>query len=90
MAFREANSVEEGAKYIDQAWSKMWTEIAEEIKKLPAMLRDKVGDTVKILTGLPLWAWITIGVGTLAVVGGGIYALANTRAGAAVAKKFVP
>lgn len=85
MAFREANSVEAGAQYIGKAWSEMWSEIAAAYKALPAEIRKQIGDAVRIVTGLPVWAWGAIAAGTLAVIGGIIYAFANTKAGAAVA-----
>ena len=82
-AFREANAVEEGAKYIAAAWSQMWNDIAVAIKALPAEIRKAVGDIVQLTTGLPLWGWGLVAGGILAVVGGAVYALANTKAGAA-------
>ena len=88
MAFRESNSVEAGAQYVGEAWSRMWREIAAAIKALPAEMRKQVGDVVKIVTGLPLWGWGLVAGGILAVVGGAVYALANTKAGEAIAKRI--
>ena len=83
MAFRESNAVEAGAQYVGAAWSRMWQEIAAALKALPAEIRKQVGDVVKLVTGLPLWAWGAIAAGTLVAIGGAVYALANTKAGAA-------
>jgi hypothetical protein len=88
-AFIEANSVEAGADWIDQAWSQMWAEIQSKIVALPAEVRHAVAtaasNTVEDVTGLPIWAWIAISVGALGLGGLILYKFANTQAGAAIA-----
>lgn len=84
-SFIEANATEEGALYIDSAWTRMWNEISAEIAKLPQKVRDEASKAVQNITGLPVWAWALVGVGGLLAVGGIIYAIINSRAGAAVA-----
>lgn len=90
-AFVEANAAEEGAAYLDAAWTQMWVEIAKAIEALPKQIRDAVmktaGGFIEGVTGLPVWAWLLIIVGGTALVGyiavKLIGAAANTKAGAA-------
>lgn len=93
-AFIEANTVEEGALYIDSAWTRMWNEISVEIAKLPQKAREEASKAVQNITGLPVWGWALVGVGGLALVGGILYAVLNSRAGAAVAgvaaRRYIP
>ena len=88
-AFVEANAVEEGAAYLDEAWSAMWAEIGAALAALPAEVRQAlakaVSGTVEAVTGLPLWAWGLIAAGGTALLGFAAYKIANTRAGGAVA-----
>lgn len=88
-AFVESNAVEEGADWIDAAWSKMWAEIQAKIVALPAQVRKAVGsaisNTVETVTGVPLWGWGLIAVGSVGLLGFVIYKFANTRAAGAIA-----
>lgn len=92
-AFIEANAVEEGALYIDSAWTRMWNEISAEIAKLPQKVREEASKAVQNITGLPVWGWIALSAGALLLVGGVIYAVLNSRSGAAisgaVARKYL-
>jgi len=93
MAFIEANAAEEGATYLDQAWSQMWQEIANAIAALPSDIRKAVvsaaSGAIETITGLPVWAWALIAVGSVGLLGFLAYkiigAAANSKAGAATA-----
>jgi hypothetical protein len=84
-AYVQANGVEEGALYIDQAWTTMWNEISSELAKIPQKFRDEAANAVQNITGLPVWAWGLVAGGVLVLIGGVVYMLANSKAGAAVA-----
>lgn len=88
-SFIEGNAVEEGAAYLDQAWTTMWKEIGDAIAALPAEARKALASAtsgvVESITGLPLWAWAGIAVGGTAALGYLLYKFANTKAGAAAA-----
>lgn len=89
MAFIEANAAEEGAAYLTAAWSRMWQEIGQAIAALPADIRkvvtSSVGGLIQTITGLPVWAWALLGIGTLAGLGFILWKLINSKAGVAVA-----
>lgn len=84
-AFIEANAVEEGAAHIDAAWSQMWADIAQAMSELPVTVAKAVGKAggglIEGVTGLPVWAWVLIGIGTAGLLGFFIWALARTPAG---------
>jgi hypothetical protein len=87
-AFIEANAVQEGAAYLEQAWTQMWVEIGQALAAIPAEVRQALikaaSGAVQAVTGLPLWAWGAIAVGGTAALGFIAYKFANTRAGGAV------
>jgi hypothetical protein len=93
-AFVEANAVEEGAAYLSAAWVAMWAEIATELAKIPAEVRQAIADAanyvVQSVTGLPLWAWSLIIAGGVGVVGYGAYRVLAGPAGGAVARHYLP
>lgn len=62
-SYVEANAVEEGASWIANSWSLMWSEIGKAISELPVAIASKINETASSLLGLPSW-----GIG-LAVVG---------------------
>jgi hypothetical protein len=78
-AWIDANAVDEGAGYQQQAWDDMWTEIGTNLVSLPAKVANTVmaipGQIVKGVTGIPLWAWILGGVGLVVLVGVGVFKL---------------
>lgn len=81
-AFVEANAVEEGAAYLDQAWSQMWAEIAAQLAALPAALYDKASgalDEVAWYAKLTTWAIILAGTGVAGAVGFGLYRRVSGR-----------
>lgn len=73
-AFIEANAVEEGAAYINNAWDQMWSEIVENVRQLPAAVVSKVGDiargtlsmAVEGIFGVPAWV---VGVAAAGIAG---------------------
>lgn len=93
-AFIEANAVSEGASTSVVSfptwseWKKMWTEIGEELAKLPAEMRKAAFSAtnwlVRSVTGLPIWAWGVIGLTGLLIIGGVVYAIINSKSGAAI------
>jgi hypothetical protein len=93
-SYIEANAVEEGALYISQAWGAMWAEIESEIAKLPQKFRDAAKKAIETVTGVPVWGWALVGVGAVSIVGGIVYAVLNSRSGAAltqhVARRYLP
>jgi hypothetical protein len=75
LAFQESNAVEEGAAYLDKAWTSMWSEIAAALAALPKEVAKKVGEVASgLLTGLmPVWGWALLGVGVLGTLIAGLY-----------------
>ncbi len=68
-AFIEANAVEEGAAYMDQAWDNMWREIGAALAALPKEIAKKVQDAAAPITTAVKWTyWIAIGT-AVAVLG---------------------
>ncbi len=92
-AFIEANSVEEGAAYLDEAWSAMWAEISTKLQELPREILQAAaklpGQAFQGLTGIPPWAfWL----GAAVIVGGlvyGIFKILSGPAGGAVASHYL-
>jgi hypothetical protein len=84
-AYIEANAVEEGAAYVEQSWNRMWTEIRDQLAKIPKAVREAAANAVYTITGVPVWGWVVGAIGVVGILGWAIYKLANTRAGGAVA-----
>jgi hypothetical protein len=76
-AYVEANAAEEGAYWIAQAWSAMWSEIGAAIRALPVQIAQEVNKTAGALLGLPIWAIV---VGAVGVVGLGVAVYSGVRA----------
>lgn len=76
-AFIDANAVEEGRGAQEQVWQDMWTEIGEELMKLPSTVARAVaaipGAIVEGVTGIPMWAWTIGGITVLGLLGFAIY-----------------
>lgn len=97
-AFIEGNAVEEGARYLENAWQAMWAEIQVAIAAIPAQVRQALisaaSGTVEAVTGIPLWGWSLIALGTVAGLGWIVWKLANSKAGAAAAhvaaRRYLP
>jgi hypothetical protein len=88
-AYVESNAVEEGAAWISAAWSAMWAEIAEGLKRVPAMIVKLPGQALEAVTGVPAWLWYVGGavvtVGLLAAV----YKILTGPVGAAAVGAYV-
>lgn len=65
-AFVECNAAEEGAAWINGAWSRMWSEIGVALARLPVAVAAKVNETAGALFGIPLWV---MALGALGVAG---------------------
>lgn len=93
-AFIETNAVEEGSLYADQAWAQMWNEISTELAKMPQKIREETAKVIANVTGIPVWGWALVATGGLVLIGGVLYAIINSRAGATVAgiaaKRYIP
>jgi len=70
-AFIEENAVEEGAAYLDDAWNKMWSEIADGLAKIPAQIAKAAAP---IVNAAKYTYWIAIGtaVVVLGIVATGV------------------
>jgi len=90
MAFVDANAVEEGAAYLDAAWTAMWNEIQEKLRAMPKAMLKAAGNTVEWFTGVPLWAWIAGGVATAGLVGYAGWKVLNAPVGQAVVRRYLP
>jgi hypothetical protein len=92
-AWIEANAVEEGAAYLDEAWTAMWAEIGAELAALPKEIlqaaRNLPGQIFEGATGIPPWAfWL----GAAVIVGGlvyGIFKILSGPAGGAVVGHYL-
>lgn len=84
-AFIESNAVEEGAAYLDEAWSQMWTEIGQNLASVPSKVISYAGGVVstavKSVTGLPMWAWSLVIIGGVGLVGYGAYKILSSSGG---------
>lgn len=84
-AFIESNAVEEGAAYLDEAWSQMWTEIGQNLASVPSKIISYTGglvsNAVQSVTGLPMWAWSLAIVGGVGLVGYGAYKILSSSGG---------
>lgn len=79
-AFIEDNAVEEGAVFLDQAWSKMWSDMAANIASLPKDVRDKASEGVEWITGVPTWGWAIGGAAVLGLLGYAVFGVAKAAA----------
>ncbi len=92
-AFIESNAVEEGAAYLDEAWSAMWAEIGAKLAALPREIVQAAaklpGQAFEAVTGIPSWAfWL----GAAVIVGGvvyGIFKILSGPAGGAVVGHYL-
>lgn len=84
MAFVEFNAVEETRAYasqntisraVSEAWGEMWLAVTHAAAALPAALRKAVDEAMKAGTGLPMWAWALISVGSVGLVGYTVFRL---------------
>ena len=73
-AYVEANAAEEGALWIAQAWTAMWSDIALALANLPKEVAKKVNETAGALLGMPFWIVAVAGLG---IVGLGVYVYAK-------------
>ena len=100
-AFIEQNASDAGAEaaaWLEIKWNAMWEKIAAALASIPRQVRaaliSAASGTIEAVTGLPLWAWLTILIGGTAVVGFIAYKLffaaANTKAGVAVVSRYLP
>lgn len=103
-AFIDSNAIEEGRAYQEQIWQDMWTEIGEELAKLPARTVAFVAETAGTLTraagsglaaglGIPPWLFWTGGAVALGAVGLGTYKLVMLAAPAmasVAARRYLP
>jgi hypothetical protein len=96
-SFIDANSVEEGRAMQEVIWNAMWTEIGEELAKMPAKIVQAIvklpGQALEAVTGIPSWVW-WIGGGVL-VVGVGLAAwkvitLATPAVAGVAARRYLP
>ncbi len=88
-AFIEANAVEEGAAYIDEAWSSMWVEIGQAIAAIPIQVARYAGSIVDAAVrastgGVPLWGVAAIVAGVAGLLGYGVYKIAVSPTGTAI------
>lgn len=88
-AFEEANAVEEGAEWVDGAWSRMWDEITRELAKLPAKIREGAKAAIGNVTGIPWWVWATGGTVVVGLLGFTAYKIVTGPVGAAAASAYL-
>ncbi len=76
-AFVDANAVEEGSGRASQLWSSMWTEIGDELARMPAKIVATVaavpGQIFEAATGFPSWVLWVGGAVAFIVVGFGVW-----------------
>ncbi len=96
-AFIDANSVEEGRSEQEMIWTALWTEIGEELAKMPPKIFQAVaklpGQVVEAATGIPAWAFYVGGGVLLIGVGFGIWkliTLATPAVATVAAKRYLP
>lgn len=92
-AFIEANAVEEGAAYLSEAWSAMWTEIGENLAKVPQTILKAAaslpGKAFEVATGWPSWTLYVGSALLLGAVGYGTYQILKGPAGGAVVGRLL-
>lgn len=92
-AFIEANSVEEGAAYLDESWTQMWTEIGQRLAELPKNVVQTIaklpGQVFEATTGIPSWAFWIGGAALVGLVGYGAYRILAGPAGGAVFSHYL-
>jgi hypothetical protein len=90
-AFVEYNAAEEGAEYLDSAWSAMWSEIKAKLAAMPAAVVSAVGDVVTA-TGLNWVLWG--GLAVVGLLGFATYKILTGPAGGAISgavvKRYLP
>jgi hypothetical protein len=96
-AWIDANSAEEGRERQQQIWDDMWTEIGEELAKMPAKIVKAVvalpGQAFEAVTGIPSWAfWVGGGVLVLGVGFGAwkLITLATPAVAGVAARRYLP
>jgi hypothetical protein len=96
-SFIDANAVEEGRAMQGVIWNAMWTEIGEELAKMPAKVVQAIvklpGQALEAVTGIPAWAW-WVGGGVL-ILGVGfaawkIITLATPAVATVAARRYLP
>lgn len=92
-AFQESNAVQEGAMQLQIAWGSMWAEINNALAKITASTRAALSNAANYVltagTGIPLWGWVLLGIGTTGVVGFAAYKLATGPLGQVAVKTAV-
>ena len=96
-AWIDANAVEEGRARQGEIWDDMWTEIGQELAKMPAKIVKAVvalpGQAFEGLTGIPSWVfWVGGGVLVLGV-GVGVWkliTLATPAVAHVAAQRYLP
>jgi hypothetical protein len=82
MAWIESNAVEEGAAYMDEAWSQMWDEIGQRLASLPKDALQKLEDIAAPVVTAAKWTyWIVVAavVGIAGLIGYGAYRKVSGR-----------
>lgn len=92
-AFVEGNAVEEGAAYLEEAWSQMWAEIEKQLAELPKNIVQTIaklpGKAFEAVTGIPSWAFYLGTAALVAGVGYVGYKIATGPVGGAVAGHYL-
>jgi hypothetical protein len=96
-AFIDSNSVEEGRATQELIWNALWTEIGEELAKMPSKIVAAVvklpGQALELVTGVPTWVWWVGGSVLVVGVGLGIWkliTLATPAVAGVAARRYLP
>lgn len=96
-AFIEANAVEEGRGRQEQIWNEMWTEVGQELAKLPAKITQAIaklpGQAFEAVTGVPMWVFYIGGGLALCLLGVGVWklvTLATPAVATVAARRYLP
>jgi hypothetical protein len=92
-AFIESNAVEEGAAYLDEAWTAMWQEIGTRLAELPKDIVQTIaqlpGKAFEAATGIPSWAFYVGTAALVGLVGYGAYRILAGPAGGALVGHYL-
>lgn len=92
-AFIESNAVEEGAAWVDGAWSRMWDEIGAALAALPKQIVQTLaklpGQVFEATTGIPSWAFYVGGAALVGLLGYGTYRILRGPAGGAIVSHYL-
>lgn len=88
-AYIEANSVEEGAAYLDEAWNQMWTEIGQNLADVPAIIAKLPGKVLEATTGVPGWVWYAGIAAAVGLCGYGAYKILAGPTGATLVGAYL-